>query len=121
MTVAFKELYTELGFIEDWNEPVFGDLQKYGTMTNFDQTEFVAVNSTKIDGEPWTFEETHWNKEGLIFTPNACLEKMCHVHFSFHGCEGSPGSYSDYAMLNPIAAANDVIVVYPGSLCWDMD
>ena len=93
MTIGFKELYTALGFIEEWNEPIVGDLDEYGTLTEFDQTEFVAVNSSKPDGEPWTFEETEWNEIGLVFTPHACLEKMCHVHFSFHGCTGLPITY----------------------------
>ena len=59
MVDGFKYLYSKLGIITDWNEKAAdGELYKYGTFEKFDQTEFVGVNSTKENGEPWTFEET---------------------------------------------------------------
>ena len=55
--------------------------------------------------------------KGLVYTPNACLDKQCHVHFAFHGCWTEPEDFASeyYGNLLSTAAANDIIVVYPGS------
>ena len=46
--------------------------------------------------------------------PHACKEKQCPVHFVFHGCGGRPGSG-----YNSIGALNDIIMIYPDTMCWD--
>ena len=53
----------------------------------------------------------------MIYIPNDCANKECHVHFAFHGCGMSPEDMQDpeFFGLNMVAATNDIIVVYPGS------
>jgi len=40
------------------------------------------------------------------------------VHFVFHGCGGSSKSFGK-AGYNDLAAANNIIMVYPDVRCWD--
>ena len=56
---ALKLLYTGLHYVDKWNEPAEpNQLYKYGTFRLFDQTEFVGAESTKKDGQDWTWDET---------------------------------------------------------------
>ena len=73
------------------------------------------------DGDAWKWAETEFTEYGSIYVPDNCLTKQCPVHFSFHDCyEAVEDYYTKRADLNGLAAANDIIVVYPGSKkCWN--
>lgn len=109
---------------DGWNDSAENkdETLRLGTLETFSQKEFVQVgwsaSSTNDDGNEWTWGETQFTDEGYIYTPNACLDKECYVHFAFHGCGGTPEEVAkddDYYGLSLIAATNDIIMVYPGS------
>lgn len=80
-------------------------------------TGWSSENSSD-DGDDWTWNETEFANRGLIYTPDACLDKQCFVHIASHGCGGSLWEMAtdhDFYGLNLIAATNDIIIVYPHS------
>ena len=42
----------------------------------------------------------------------------CRVHFAFHGCGGNSEDFAKTG-YNDLAAANNIIMVYPDMKCWD--
>jgi len=124
--IGFKTLYEDLGLITEWNDALEEGEEldpDVGTLTPFDQREFVQTGwadwgGTANEEGNWKWNKTKFRSEGWIYTPKYCEDNQCHVHFSFHGCYDNPESmatsYYDYG-LNLIAGANNIIVVYPGS------
>ena len=67
--------------------------------------------------EGWTFEESTLKDFGVIYFPNACNDKKCHIHFAFHGA-GEKVNHMGKFGYNEFAAANDIIMIYPASHSW---
>ena len=105
---GIKYIYTQLGYAPDgFNEPST-DPESLGTLSQFDQREFLQ------DG--WTWEETTLKDFGYVYVPHTCKTKSCNVHFVFHGCNAD--SFAQKYGYNEFAATNDIIMVYPDSPCW---
>lgn len=123
MRLGLKTIFTDLGYITDWNpECSYNELEELGTWKEFSQAEFVSPNSVSDDGDAWTYKETEFSRRGGFYIPNACKDEQCHVHFAFHGCGSDPEFFASkhYGDLNILAATNDIIIVYPGSEdCWN--
>ena len=75
--IGFKTIYEQLGYITEWaDDATDEELESLGTLQSFSQREFVqtgwAWNSVNDDGEDWTWEETEFMEEGLVYIPNNC-------------------------------------------------
>ena len=87
-----------------------------GTFTEFSQREFFPED---VD---WDGDENFYNRiNGWIYTPVGCEGRAsvnCRVHFAFHGCGGNSEDFANTG-YNDLAAANNIIMVYPDTKCWD--
>ena len=87
-----------------------------GTYEPFCQREFFPDD---IDWE--SSKDFGGRQNGWIYTPAACQGEGsagCRVHFVFHGC-GASAKSKGKAGYNDLAAANNIIMVYPDVRCWD--
>ncbi|XP_062507721.1 uncharacterized protein LOC134184120 [Corticium candelabrum] len=77
-------------------------------LLEFDQFEFFS-----------SFKKASMDSIGYVYVPSACRNrsKVCRLHVALHGCEMSreyiDSIYVEHAGYNPIAEANDIIVLYP--------
>ena len=87
-----------------------------GTYSEFSQREFFP------DDIDWENDENFRNRiNGWIYTPKACEGEgsvNCRVHLAFHGCGGNAEALGKTG-YNDLAAANNIIMVYPDTRCWD--
>lgn len=76
-----------------------------GKIVKFDQSEF-------IEGE-----KSSMSKEAFVFVPRTCESQKCRIHVAMHGCEQGAAVIGDLYYTttgyNEIAAANNIIVLYP--------
>ena len=79
-------------------------------MIRFDQKAFVP--------QGWTFEETTLKEYGLVYMPDSCKDKRCYIHVVHHGCNESVVDTANDFGFNEFAATNDVIMLYPYTVCW---
>ena len=91
-----------------------------GTFTQFDQREFYP---DYIDWNNQSYKDGafYGRQNGWIYTPTACQgdgSENCRVHFVLHGC-GAWARNMAQSGYNDLAAANDIIMVYPDVRCWD--
>ena len=54
------------------------DWKSNGTLSLFDQTEFVSPL--------YVFNTSSLDKNGYLYVPNSCKENECQVHVAIHGC-----------------------------------
>ena len=78
---GLKYVYTQLGYYPDGFKDPSDDPLSVGSLTKFDQKEFIP--------EPWKFEDSTFKDFGFVYVPDSCKDKMCHVPFIFHGCGGN--------------------------------
>ena len=87
-----------------------------GTYSEFSQREFFP------DDTDWENDENFMNRiNGWIYTPKACEGEgsvNCRVHLAFHGCGGNAEALGETG-YNDLAAANNIIMIYPDTRCWD--
>ena len=121
MVPALKQMYDDLGYIskEDFkpiSEQPFSD----GSWLEFDQTEFIKQEGhTELKGALGLME-TQFYETGRVFVPHKCKTETCRVHVALHGCFSNADEFSWYSEYNPLAATNNIIVLYPNSLCQNM-
>lgn len=129
---------TELPFINNCNldgaekalttiyGPLKTDADATGRMIAFDQQAYVPTDAPAYNG---------LHEGGHLFVPDACANgtTSCGLHVVFHGCEQNQDFIGDQYWTrtgyNDIAAANDIILLYPQTKashslpnpkgCWD--
>ena len=129
MLPGLKQLYVDLGYASDLNdfEPSVpeAELGNYGAWMDFDQGDFVGVDSTLKDEDgktkAWKWSETAWGDRGKAFIPHSCYSTTCRVHVAFHGCMSNGDVLAYRSEYINFAASNNVIVVYPNSYCWSLN
>ena len=97
--------------------------QSAGTLSLFDQTEFV---------DPlYVYDTSSLDTLGYVYIPNSCQTNTCKVHVAIHGChQGRATLDSTYATNTGYlewAASNDLIILFPQVKandlkpkgCWD--
>ena len=98
-----------------------------GVLRKFDQNEIIDLIKNdyfKALGKEVTLDmKYHWlQPEGYVYYPDNCVTgtKKCKFSLVLHGCGGTASREVSY--YGPVAAANDIIMVYPQSkACWDAD
>ena len=117
-TQVLEYLYDSLGYTDpgdflDWqdSDEDFEDLGEYDT---FDQTEF-APNADFTTGDLAD------KQEGYYYIPDQCNSDVtCRVHVVFHRANSPPTFLAEDRGYNLLGALNDIIMVYPNTVMWDM-
>lgn len=86
----------------------------------FDQREFLGIDSDRAWGDHDYFDSSGWGSTGNIYIPTVCREEQCKLHFSFNGAGGAGGFHEGQNYLE-MAATNKIIMVYPESTWWNSD
>ena len=129
MLPGLKQIYVDLGYATDLNDfnasVADAELENYGTWMEFDQREFVGLNSTLKDeaGETkdWEWADTSWEEKGKVYIPSDCYSTTCRVHIAFHGCHSNADYLAYRSEYTNFAASNNIIVAFPNSFCWGLD
>lgn len=123
MVPGLKQMYVDLGYATDIDdfENSLASFESRGFWNEFDQHEFVGVDSTLSGGKAWEWDDTTWSDNGYVYIPISCHLTTCKLHIAMHYCESSALDMASYAGYNEFAANNDIIVVYPESVCWNSD
>ena len=111
-------LYDSLGYVSlddfvDWqdSDEDYEDLGEYDT---FDQTEF-APDADFTSGD--LADKT----EGYYYIPDQCVSDVtCRVHVVFHRANSPPTFLAESRGYNLLGALNDIIMLYPSTVMWDM-
>ena len=78
---------------------------------NYDATRFFTFSQSKV---------TSMAPTGYAYIPKNCDTGRCPVHIALHGCEQSEEfigtRFVQYTGYNPVAEANDVIILYPQTI-----
>lgn len=91
------------------------DYASKGILKAFNQKEFITTS-----GDP---SKTEIKDVGYVYYPHNCLEKMCNLHISLHGCFGGIEFWAtEGTELINYAASNDLILLFPMVVkCYDTD
>ena len=84
------------------------DWQTKGTLSTFDQSEFVS---------PSDWQVSSFDDQGYVYIPNSCSSTQCRVHLVTHGCSGGASfigtGFIENAGYLEWAATNDIVVLFP--------
>ena len=96
----------------DWQDSSV-DYNDEGSYITFDQTEF----ATDAD---FTTGDLADKEEGRAYIPTTCETTTCRVHVVFHEAGVSPTVLAEDKGYNLLGALNDIIMLYPATVAWDM-